>query len=98
MEIAKEEVFIPEEELPSLQKDHYYNFQILGCVVVTNNGEKIGIVEDLLAIPGNNLLVVSGRKDQILIPFNKDICVRIDLEGRKIVVDPPEGLLDLNEI
>ena len=67
-------------------------------MVVATNGEKIGIVEDLLPIPGNDLLVVSGKKDQILIPFNKDICVRIDLERREIIVDPPEGLLDLNEI
>jgi ribosomal 30S subunit maturation factor RimM len=56
------------------------------------------MVEDLLTIPGNDLLVVRGRKNQILIPFNKDICVQINLEQREIIVNPPVGLLDLNEI
>ena len=96
--IAGKEIFVPEEKLPSLQEDHYYHFQILGCTVTAEDGKKIGIVEDLLIIPGNDLLVVSGEKSQILIPFNKDICVQINLEQREIVVNPPVGLLDLNEI
>jgi len=42
---------------------------------------------------------VVGRKPrEILIPFTKDICVEVNLEKRKIVIDPPQGLLDLNEI
>jgi 16S rRNA processing protein RimM len=97
-EIAGEEIFIPEEELPSLEEGHYYHFQIIGCTVLNKDGEKIGIVEDLLTIPHNDLLLVSYKKGQILIPFNKDICVGVNLKKREIVVDPPQGLLDLNEI
>jgi 16S rRNA processing protein RimM len=96
--IARDEVFVPEEKLPSLREDDYYHFQILGCTVMAEDGEKIGMVEDFLTIPGNDLLVVRGRKGQILIPFNKDICVQINLEQREIIVNPPAGLLDLNEI
>ncbi len=92
------EIFVPEEKLPPLQEDHYYHFQILGCTVIAKDGKKIGMVEDFLIIPGNDLLVVSGEKSQILIPFNKDICMRINLEQREIIVNPPVGLLDLNEI
>lgn len=97
-EIVGQEVLIPEEELPPLKEDHYYHFQILGCRVITKNGEEIGIVEDLLTIPDNDLLVINGEKGQAFIPFNKDICVQVNLDKKEIVIDPPEGLLDLNEI
>jgi 16S rRNA processing protein RimM len=97
-EIAGDEIFVPEEKLPSLREDDYYHFQILGCTVMAEDGKKIGMVEDLLTIPGNDLLVVRSKKNQVLIPFNKDICVQINLEQREIIVNPPAGLLDLNEI
>jgi ribosomal 30S subunit maturation factor RimM len=35
---------------------------------------------------------------EVLIPLSREICVEIDLMGRRIVVDPPDGLFDLNEI
>lgn len=97
-EIVGQEVLIPEEELPSLKEDQYYHFQILGCRVITKNGEEIGVVEDLLTIPDNDLLVIRGEKGQTFIPFNKDTCIQVSVEKKEIVIDPPEGLLDLNEI
>jgi len=42
--------------------------------------------------------VVGPRTKEKLIPFNQDICLEVNLRERKIVIDPPQGLLDLNEI
>jgi 16S rRNA processing protein RimM len=42
-------------------------------------------------------LVVEGAAGEVLIPLVADICVEVDVRGRRIVVDPPEGLLELNE-
>jgi ribosomal 30S subunit maturation factor RimM len=41
-------------------------------------------------------LVVAGAKGEILIPLVTDICRTIDVAGKQIVIEPPEGLLDLN--
>ncbi len=48
----------------------------------------------------STLLVVEGPPGprEVLIPLSREICVEIDLVGRRIVVDPPDGLFDLNEI
>lgn len=92
------EILIREEELQPLEENSYYQFQILGFSVVTKNGEEIGTVEDLWRIPDNDLLVVRRGKETVFIPFAKTICIRVDLNKREIVIDPPEGLLDLNEI
>lgn len=97
-EITGEEVLLPEEEIQPLKKDHYYFFQIIGCSVVTKSGERIGKVKDFLSIKNNDLLVVSKGSREIFVPFTKDICIQVNLDKREIVIDPPEGLLDLNEI
>ena len=41
-------------------------------------------------------LVVRGRNGEVLIPLAEGICVAVDVQGKRIVVEPPEGLLDLN--
>jgi len=97
-EIVGKEILIPEDELQPLEEGSYYHFQIIGCSVVSKSGEEIGLVEDLWRIPGNDLLVVRCGKRDILIPFTQTICIRVDLNKREIIIDPPEGLLDLNEI
>jgi len=61
-------------------------------------GKEIGTAADILDYPGNEILVVKRKGREILIPFNRTICREIDLKQRRISVDPPEGLLDLNEV
>jgi 16S rRNA processing protein RimM len=57
----------------------------------------IGTVREVVLGPGGDLLAVA-REDRpdALVPFVADIVPTIDLEGRRVVVDPPEGLLDLD--
>jgi 16S rRNA processing protein RimM len=97
-EIAGVEIFLPKENLQPLDKDNYYLFQLVGCEVLTKEGKKIGVVEDVQFIKENELLVVRKSDREFLIPFSKSLCLRIDLEDRCIVIDPPDGLLELNEI
>jgi 16S rRNA processing protein RimM len=66
--------------------------------VITKGGELIGQVKDILFIKENDLLVVERGKRKWLIPFTESICVSVDLGKKEIVIDPPVGLLDLNEI
>lgn len=75
-------------------------FQLVGCQVITEQGQAVGRVKDIWFIPGNELLVVaSGETDrEILIPFHQNICRKVDLEAGEIVIDPPDGLLEVNEI
>jgi len=67
---------------------------------VTVSGRDVGRVVDLWEVGESTLLVVdSGQdRDEVLIPFTRSICVAIEPQARRIVIDPPEGLLDLNEI
>jgi len=92
------EVLLPEENLQPLEKDSYYLFQLKGCSVVSKSKERIGNVRDLLFIKNNDLLVIEREGKEILIPFTHAICLEVNLKKKEIVIDPPEGLLELDEI
>jgi len=66
--------------------------------VVTEEGNLIGLVKDILFIKENDLLVVEKGEQEMLIPFTESVCIGVDLGKKEIVIDPPDGLLDLNEI
>ena len=74
--------------------DDFHLQQLLGCLVVTNEGKELGPVTDVVALPGQNLLAVDYLGREILIPFVKSIVPEVRIKDRKITVLPPEGLLD----
>ncbi len=93
------EVRIPASERPALPEDEYYETDLVGCAVIDRaSGETLGTVEQMLEFGGPPLLDVRppGGSGEILIPLAKAICVEIDPGNRRIVVDLPEGLKDLN--
>jgi len=80
-----------------LADDEYYDFDLEGCLVELKTGQAIGTVQSILKTGGTEILVV-GKTDQseVLIPLAESIVVEIDTAGKRIVVDPPEGLLELS--
>lgn len=66
--------------------------------MVTEGGDLVGSVKDILFIKENDLLVVEKGEKKMLIPFTESVCIGVDLGKKEIVIDPPDGLLDLNEI
>jgi 16S rRNA processing protein RimM len=97
-ECVGKECLLPEEDFSHLDRESYYLFQIVGCSVVTVNGNEVGTVKDLLLIKDNDILEVMRKGKEILIPFTEKICVEVNLKKKEIVIDPPEGLLEINEI
>lgn len=95
--LAGLELRVPEEALQRLEPGRYYEHQLVGCVVETVHQVVLGPVVRVEGGSGGSRLVVDGRDSEILIPLAVDICVDIDVGARKIRIEPPEGLLDLNE-
>ena len=88
---------VPEEALNQLGDDTYYQHQLVGCAVETLDGSRVGDVTRVDGGAGGSLLAVGADRGEILIPFARHICVDIDVVARRIRIDPPEGLLELNE-
>jgi 16S rRNA processing protein RimM len=87
---------VPEEDLQPLAAGTYYHHQLIGCAVETVSGERVGDVVRVDGGAAGSLLVVDGSRGEILIPLATAVCVDVDVEGRRIRIDPPEGLLELN--
>jgi len=88
------EVCVDETEAIELEEDEYFDWELEGCAVETIEGEKVGTVRELMRTGGTEVLVIDGAEKELMIPFAEAICVEVDVEGKRIVVDPPEGLFE----
>jgi 16S rRNA processing protein RimM len=70
---------------------------LVGCAVETISGEPVGEVRRVEGGAGASVLSVEGRRGEVLVPLAADICVEVDIAGRRIRINPPEGLLELNQ-
>jgi 16S rRNA processing protein RimM len=94
--LAGAELKMPQSEMQPLPDGTFYHHDLIGCEVRTRGGEPVGRVTGIDGPMERSQLVVGGRRGEVLIPLVADICVSVDPDARTIVVDPPEGLLDLN--
>lgn len=87
------EVRVPFSERVALDPGEYFETDIVGCEVVDRRtGKSLGIVQEWQDGGGAGVLAVGS----LLIPFARSICVEIDPAARRIAVELPEGLEDLN--
>lgn len=83
---------IPEEDLVDLPEGHYFFHEILGLLVLTDKGERLGTVKDILKTGSNDVYVVEGERE-VLIPAIHQVVQEIDLEKGMMRVHLLEGLL-----
>jgi 16S rRNA processing protein RimM len=89
-------VLVTRAQLVKLPADTYYDFDLRDCVVSTTTGQPVGKVVEVQKYGAAPLLVVkSDEGKEMLIPLTNSICPEVDVAQKRIVIDPPEGLLDL---
>lgn len=86
---------ITSDQLKNLPDDTFYIFDIIGMTVETEEGEKLGIIKDIIQTGSNDVYVVAGETKEYLIPALKEIVRRIDKNEKLMVIKPLEGLLDI---
>ncbi len=87
---------LPEAERVELAKDEFYDWELEGCLVESTLGLAIGQVREVMRTGGVELLVIESEdRHETFVPMVASIVIEIDVSGKKILIDPPEGLLDL---
>ncbi len=95
--LAGADVQVPLDERPPASEGEYYQSDLVGCQVLDQTGRVLGTVQDFQETGGAPLLEIRTQDGkELLIPFAKAMLVNIDLEHKRIDVDLPAGLLDLN--
>lgn len=87
-------ILVPRDALPEPDDDELYVFQLVGCTLVDTAGAVLGVVTSVEHNGAHELLLIKRDKGEAMVPFVEPIVVSVDLDARRIVCDPPEGLLD----
>jgi len=90
-------VTIEREVLGELDDGIYYIQDLLGLNIFTEDGESLGELDDVIKTGSNDVYQVKSkeREKPLLIPALKDVILSVDIEGRRMVVKLPDGLLEL---
>ena len=88
------DLFVTRENAVPLEEDEYYIADIIGAVAYTEDGEKFGILKDVLETGANLVYVIWHEGKDVLVPAIPDCVKDVDVEGKKIVVHILPGLMD----
>jgi 16S rRNA processing protein RimM len=88
-------VEVPSSQARTLDEDEYFLHDLVGLRLIDVEGIDRGIVIEIEETGGGVLLVVDGPRGKFDVPFAADICTKVDLDAKTIVVNLPEGIEDL---
>jgi 16S rRNA processing protein RimM len=86
------ELFIPETELPELDENTHYWFELIGIEVYNTQEDYLGRITSIFPTGSNDVYVVKNKTKEVLIPALESVVIDIDLELKRMRVDLPEGL------
>lgn len=95
--ILKKEVYLPLELLPKLSGEKFYFHEVIGFSLVDVNHGTIGTIESINDSTAQALFVVSDGEDEILVPMVDDFVKKIDRKRREVLVETPDGLIEMNK-
>lgn len=95
--LAGAELKIGASDVAPLTPGTFHHHELVGCEVRDTAGHVIGRVVRVDGPMDRSILAVDGAGSEVLIPLVADICVSVDLAAKTIVVNPPDGLIELNE-
>jgi 16S rRNA processing protein RimM len=87
-------LYVEPGQLRELSPHEYWEHELIGCTVVDRAGAEVGRVERIVAGAAQDLLAVGTARGDRLVPAVREFVVQVDVEARRIVIDPPAGLLE----
>jgi 16S rRNA processing protein RimM len=88
-------LLVPAEERGDAAEGEVFYHQLLGLMVETVSGEAVGRVREVYETEPAHLLEVKGPDRVHLIPFSREVVRSVDTDAGRLVIEPPEGLLEL---
>jgi 16S rRNA processing protein RimM len=86
-------LLIPEADAMPLGDHENYLHDLIGLQVVTDDGQSLGELQEVLFTKANDVYVVRSPAGEVLLPAIRDVVLKVDLIARRMVVTVPEGLL-----
>ena len=93
--LMKSDIYLPLELLPKLEGNKFYFHEVIGFKMEDKNHGLVGKIRAINDSTAQALFEVENNGVEILIPMNDEFIVKIDRKNKTVVVDTPEGLIDL---
>jgi 16S rRNA processing protein RimM len=92
--LANLRLFVPRERLPAPETDEFYHADLIGLAAVATDGRALGTVVAIHDFGAGDILEVrpEGQRNTVMLPFTTTTVPVVDVAGRRIVIDPPEGV------
>ncbi|HTY56441.1 MAG TPA: ribosome maturation factor RimM [Candidatus Binataceae bacterium] len=87
-------VFAAKSDLPPTAENEFYYFQTVGCEVRTTDGRVVGHIKSTFFSGAHDIWVVASEGTEFMVPVIEDVVKSIDIEARRVTIDPIPGLLD----
>ena len=98
-QIKKFKILVKTDKLPKLTKDEFHLLELINLEVKTLENDELKIIGKVTNLENekNNLLVIELFKNQkkVLVPFVKEIVTLVDVKNNFLIINPPNGLLEL---
>lgn len=91
----KKELYLPVDKLSQLAGTNFYFHEIVGYQVMDKTYGEIGIVDEILDRPEQELIRILKGEKEILVPMTDEMIVDIDRKNKILLLDTPPGLIDL---
>lgn len=93
--LLKSDVYLPLELLPKLEGNKFYFHEVIGFIIKDVNFGNVGIVKGINDTTSQALFEIDRDGVEILIPINDEFIKEVDRKNKTIVVETPQGLIDL---
>ena len=98
-QLKKYKILVKSNNLPKLKKEEYHLLELVNLRVKTLENDELKIIGKVLNLDNerNNLLVIELFENQkkVLVPFVKEIVPLVDIKNNFLIINPPNGLLEL---
>lgn len=88
-------LYLPLDTLEELEEGQFYYHEIKGFKVIDQNHGPLGLIRDVYSVASQNLIALDYNGTEVLIPIVDNIVLKADRENNILLVNLPEGLLDV---
>ncbi|MBD0830910.1 ribosome maturation factor RimM [Aestuariibaculum sediminum] len=93
--LIKTEVYLPLDLLPKLEGNKFYFHEVIGFTIEDKNYGTVGKIVSINDSTAQSLFEIESNGKDVLIPMNDEFIVKVDRDNKTIIVETPEGLIDL---
>lgn len=93
-ELKGTRLYVGRDALPAPEEDEFYHADLIGLAAELVGGEPYGEVKSVLDVGGGASLEIASPDGIVMVPFTKEAVPTVDIANGKVIVDPPDELLD----